>query len=199
MRTRLSVRRMPRLRLAAVLLIATLAMPAAVADRVTITGGADATGQRYTWTVHNHADQRIVAVVFPHYHADLFAVPNPPGESYWQAACTNLMQAGGTDAPGVCRAYVEDPRRGIAPNLSAEFSMRIAHVGAHSRPGQVTVTFADGSQTVVDGVELPTAPTFGERYIMAIGMFAILALIVFGQIRRRRAAGAAPATVDRDS
>ena len=44
--------------------------------RVTIVGGADATGHRYTWTVTNEDTSPIVYVEFPHYRANLFFSPH---------------------------------------------------------------------------------------------------------------------------
>lgn len=176
---------------AALGLLALLLAGADDVPRVTITGGADATGQNYEWRVRNNSNSRIVEVVFPHYHADMFIVPDP---EVWKRECTNLSVAGAKNAgePGTCRAWVTNKQRGIAPGFDAVFRMRIARVGAQHRPGQVIVRFADGTQTTVSGVEVPSRPTFGERYVMAIGMGLVFLLIVWSQMRRRRA-GAEPA------
>lgn len=167
-----------------------LIVHAAADDRVTITGGADGTGQNYEWTVQNNdPSARIVEVDFPHFHADIFIVPDP---DLWQQECTGMANAGSTTAQegGVCRAWVEDPRRGIARGFSAVFRMRVSRAGAQRRYGNVTVKFADGTRTVVSGVELPTEQTFGERYIMAIGLGVILLVLVLMRTRSKRAATA---------
>jgi hypothetical protein len=162
---------------------------AAADERVTLTGGADGTGQNYKWTVRNNSKSRIVEVEFPHFHADLFTVPDP---AVWRQECTNMATAGSKTShlPGVCRAWVEDQKRGIGRGLSADFGMRIGRAGAQRRTGDVTVRFADGTSAVAIGIELPTKPTSGEQYVMAVGLGAILLILAATQMRRKRSAAA---------
>ncbi len=151
---------------------------------VTITGGADVTGQNYTWTITNQGALPIVAIEFPHYNADTFHYP--PG---WTPDCTNLQQAGARDLPGVCRATVETGRKGIEPGASAEFGMRLAKVGALRRAGKVTVRFSDNSELIVGGVELPSPPTRSEQYELLVGLALVFALLLGIHAWRRRRAG----------
>ncbi|HUU97787.1 MAG TPA: hypothetical protein VM487_18785 [Phycisphaerae bacterium] len=160
---------------------------AAQQPKVTITGGADASGQNYRWTVTNHYGSPVVYIQFPHYHADTFFAPDG-----WEKECTNLIGVGARNAPGTCTAWADSPEKGIAPGRSAEFSVRLAAVGAHRRPGQVTVRFADGTQTIVAGVELPTASTTSEQLYALIGFAMVFAIVVYVQVRRRRRTPRAP-------
>jgi len=155
---------------------------AAQQPRVTITGGADGSGQNYHWTVTNHYGSPVVYIQFPHYHADTFLTPDG-----WEKECTNLIHVGARKKPGTCTASVDSPGKGIASGHSAEFGMRLARGGGyHRRPGQVTVRFADGTQTIVGGVELPTASTTSERLYALIGFALVFVIVVYVQVRRRR-------------
>lgn len=149
---------------------------------VEITGGADQSGQNYRWTIRNRGSSPIVSVEFPHYHADTFIVP----DGWDNSDCTNLARVGGGSGPGACRATPLAGEIGLRPNRTAEFGMRISRAGAIRRPGAVTVQFADGTRTVVDGVEVPSRATFGERYIMVIGMAVIIGGAILINLRRRR-------------
>ncbi len=149
--------------------------------KVEIAGGADGSGQNYRWTVTNHYGSPIVYIQFPHYHADTFHAPEG-----WSKESTYLVNVGVPDKPGTCTASVDSARKGIPPGRSAEFSVRLATGGAHRRPGQVTVRFADGTQTIVAGVELPTASTTPERLYGLIGFALVFVIIVIVQTRRRR-------------
>ena len=164
---------------------------AAQQPKVTITGGADGSGQNYHWTVTNHCGSPVVYIQFPHYHADTFITPDG-----WEKECTNLMRVGARNAPGTCTAWADSPEKGIAPGRSAEFSVRLAAGGAHRRSGQVTVRFADGTQTIVAGVELPTASTTSEQLYALIGFALVFVIIVIVQTRRRRKA---PPAVEPDA
>lgn len=150
---------------------------------VTITGGPDETGQWYQWTVRNDTPVSIVAVCFPHYHADLFIPPET-----WNSRCTHLVNVGAVDAPGECEATAPSPAAGIAPKGTARFRMRLSTKGAARGTGQVRVTFADGSSTVIDGIEVPVRPSASETYLPLVGLGAIVAIVgIWRMIRRPRA------------
>ena len=155
-----------------------------VADLVRITGGADGPGQNYTWQVVNLSDSRIVSIAFPHYHADVFRIPDG-----WEQETTGLATAGSKDSHlgGIARAFVNDPERGLAQGFDAQFELRIARVGAQRRPGEVTVKFANGTEVIVPDVELPTMKTFGEQYIMGFGL-ALIFGIMFLMTRKKKPA-----------
>lgn len=70
--------------------------------------------------------------------------------------------------------------------------MRIARVGALVRPGQVSVRFADGSETAVANVELPSKAGFLEQNIMAFGLGAIFVIALAIHFYRRRKASTPP-------
>ena len=149
---------------------------------VTITGGADASGHRYSWTVTNDHISPIVRVEFPHYHAGLFFAP--PGWSTDES--TFLVNVGVKDRVGVCIASVTSPMDAIMPGDSAAFGMQIAAAGAQRRPGEVLLSFADGSKAVVSGVELPHRAGVGERYMPLIGLGTIFAIMVIIRLYRAR-------------
>ena len=151
---------------------------------VVIRGGADASGQNYEWVVENRGGQSIVWIEFPHFRADTFTPP-----AGWQFECTHLARLGaGRPAPGVCRAWVDSPAMGIVPGSSARFYMRVARAGALRRFGSVRVRLADGTELSISGVELPTAPSAGERYVLLAGLALLLAIVAFVAYRNQRKA-----------
>ena len=79
---------------------------AAQQPKVTISGGADTSGQNYRWTVTNHYGSPVVYIQFPHYHADTFFAPDG-----WEKECTNLIRVGARNAPGTCTARADSPEK----------------------------------------------------------------------------------------
>lgn len=150
---------------------------------VTITGGADGSGQNYSWTITNRHSSPIVFIEIPHYRADTFVTP-----AGWQQECTNLMIAGQAREPGVCRAWPKPNASGLTPGRSAEFALRVAREGAQRRTGTVLVKFADGTQVSIPGVEVPTRESVPERFAALIGMALIVGLLIVFQLRARRKA-----------
>lgn len=149
---------------------------------VTIQGGVlRANRQLYEWTVTNHHSSPIVLIHFPQYSGDTFNTPKG-----WSQEWKNQAKLGGKDAPGWVKAIAEDAEPGIAPGESAKFDMRLSRGGALARPGKVTVRFADGTEVVVRGVELPSAPSFLERNAMVIGLAAIFVIVLIVHFRRQR-------------
>lgn len=156
---------------------------------VTIVGGVRADNPQYfDWTVTNHHSQPIVFLEFPHYRGDTFIAP-PGWENQWK----NRAMAGARVEPGWVRTSTDDPLRGIPPNGSARFSLRLTRAGALARPGTVSVRFADGSEVAVGGVELPSAPSLLERNVMGIGLALIFVVALLVHIRRSRRKAAAQA------
>lgn len=167
---------------------------------VEIDGGlADDTRQNYQWTVTNRHTSPIVCVEFPHYHADMFIVP----EGWSTRGTTYLVNVGVPDKPGVCVARPEASHSGIPPGGARRFGMRIAASGALVGEGNVTVRFADGSATVVSGVVLPVPPPYNFKFLPLVGAAIIfVAWVMIRTIRDRRRASvvhpnAAPAVGDR--
>ena len=173
-------------------------LPARGADRaaaagplVSITTEVDPSGQNYMWTIENKHTLPITRITFPHYHVDQF-IP-PPGWS--TEGTTNLAMAGNPDEPGVCVATASSAGSGIGAGRTGAVSARISKGGANRRRGAMTVRFSDESQVrIAAGVELPTAPSVGERLVMPLGMVIVFAIIILANSRRRRtSAQAAPA------
>lgn len=162
------------------------AVAAAETPLATVAGGADGSGHNYLWVITNHHTSPIVRVEIPHYRADTFFPP-----AGWKQECTHLMIAGQPRGSGVCRAWVESAADGIAPSRSAEFGLRVAREGAQRRPGNVRVRFADGTEYVVAGVEVPARESVQERFVALIGTALIVAALVWVQMRSRRRTAAA--------
>lgn len=140
--------------------------------RVVIAGGADQSGHQYSWTVTNQHDGPIVRIAFPHFRADLFFAP----EGWSTDKSTYIANVGVPDQPGVCVAEVGSHSAGIKEGGSETFRMQISARGAQRGRGPVTVTFADGTQTRVAGVELPQRPQVSERFITLIALTAAIAV-----------------------
>jgi hypothetical protein len=171
---------------AVAVLSACLLASARGAERVEISGGNDGSGQNYQWTVTNRHTSPIVDIVFPHYQADTFIIPEG-----WKQACTNLAVIGSENLPGECRGYVETPAQGIAPGSTATFGMRLARIGADYRGSRMaTVKFADGTQTQVQ-VVVPVAQSFWQRFLPAIVMGVLLLVAFVLHARRKRQSDAA--------
>ena len=181
----------------AVAMLAFAAAACALADdpRVTISGGRDASGQSYIWTVKNDGESAIVRVEFPHYRGDAFEAPPD-----WKHDCKNLQGRPDTAGDrGYCAGFVDAPRMGIQPGRSATFGIRTQRNAAYRGSGTVLVTLADGRQIAVGGVDVPSPPSFLERFGMPIGLGAVLLVFLTVQLRRRRKARAAAAAASSSS
>jgi len=163
-------------------LMAILSRPVeAQQGKATITGGADASGHTYSWSVTNRHTSSIVRVEIPHFRANLFFAPPE-----WGQDCTGLVNVGVREAPGVCDARASTPQAGIAPGRSATFSMQIASAGAQRRPGSMLVHFADGTESLIENVELPQRESGGDQFIPLIGLSLVFGLWVVIQTYRKR-------------
>ena len=151
--------------------------------RVTIAGGIEPDNpQFYSWDVSNHHDQPIVSIQFDHYRADTLECPGDWSQEWKNRA----MVGGGKDAPGWVRASVANPVMGIPAGRAARFRMRISRGDVLARPGKAVVRFADGTEVVVTGVEVPSAQTTIERNAMVIGMALIFAAALLLHARSRK-------------
>ena len=158
-----------------------LAVSASTAGDVRITGGADASGHRYTWVVTNDGDSPLTYVEFPHYRASLFFVPDG-----WESDCTFLVNVGVEDKPGVCTAWVDSPVKGIGRHQSAEFTLQIASGDVLRGRGEVVARTASGQQLVVSGVELPQPEPASDKYVSLLGLGLVLFLAIVVQRKRAR-------------
>ena len=156
---------------------------------VTITGGADPSGYKYTWVVNNKHLSPIVYIEFPHYHGALFFAPDG-----WVTECTALVNVGYKDEQGTCSASAEAPAAGVAPKRSTTFDMRIARLPTRRGKGTVLIRFADGVTTRVRSVELPVRESVGDKYAPLIGLGTIF--LVWMIIRSRRRARVRRSNVD---
>ncbi len=149
---------------------------------VSVEGGPEGLGNAYQWTIGNHQFSPIIRIEVPHYRATLFFAPKG-----WTSACTNMVNVGAKDLPGICTATANSPGEGIAQGRSASFSMQIASGAVKRGSGKVIVGFADATTQEIGGVLVPVPETRGDRYIPLIGLGAILlGFFILQAIRRRR-------------
>jgi hypothetical protein len=77
--------------------------------------------------------------------------------------------------------------------------MQIAPAGAKRGPGDVTVRFADGSETRVTGVESPQQERLGDKYVSLIALGSVFTIFVIAQAARKRRARVTPADGEREA
>ncbi len=140
------------------------AEPAAV-----VRGGADVTGQVYTWVITNRRDSPLIYVSFPHYRGGAFVAP----DGWDTSESTYLVGVGVEDRPGVCVARAPSASDGIRVGRSAEFRLQLAAGGARHVQGEMTLHFADGSEAVIPEVELPYREAVGDQFVTLLGLGAI--------------------------
>jgi hypothetical protein len=163
--------------------------------QVTVVGGSDLSGHQYAWTITNHHNMPITQISFPHFGADVLMGPDG-----WRSSCTNAVRVGVSNPTGVCTSMVEGSRGRIIPGSSGEFTLRVARPDAKALPGEMEITFADGSTCVVSGVELPHGEPVGDKYMPLIGLGGIfLIFLIVSALRRRREKSRRPATSEQGS
>ena len=153
---------------------------------VTITGGADDTGQTYVWTVTHDHTSPIVRVEFPHYRGG-WSIP-PEG---WTSEITNRGGAAGRSGQFI--AVAGDPSCAIARGHRAEFQLVITPDGTPRGQGRVTVRFSDGSEVHVPA-EIPIKEPAADRNMTLIGLGLIFAIFLLYRAlkRKRHAATSSP-------
>jgi len=147
-----------------------------------IEGGADATGHIYEWSVINESRTPIVQVKMHHHRATLFFGPDE-----WKIECENLVNVGVSTPWGECQATAPTGG-GIAPGRRGAFRMQCAPTGTTRGRGTVIIRFADGTEAVVDGVELPRPESTGDRYIPLLGLGVIAGIYAIIHAARRNRA-----------
>ena len=155
--------------------------------KVSITGGADTSGQNYTWTVTNHYASPIVFVEFPHYHAGVFFPPKG-----WESEATAIVEIGYKEEPGVCIGRTDSLDLAIDKGESGAFRMKIAPLPTRRGKGTVRVRFADRTEAAVAGVELPQQELIGDQYAPLIGLgviFLVFVIVRTVRAKRRRGGG----------
>ena len=153
---------------------------------VTITGGADETGQTYTWTITHDHPSPIVRVEFPHYRGG-WSIP-PEG---WTSEITNRGGTGGRRGKFIASAG--DPSQGIARGDSAEFRLVLVPEGTPRGHGDVLVCFSDGSEVLVHA-QVPVKESTADRSVTLIGLGLIFGIFLLTRVlKRKRAHSSAPA------
>ena len=109
---------------------------------VAISGGADVSGQNYSWKITNDYDSPIIFVEIPQYKA---AVGSPPDG--WKSKLTNPRGLEGRT--GFFTSQVDTAADGIAPGESATFGLTVSAGGTPRGKGDVLIRFADGKETRV--------------------------------------------------
>ncbi len=149
---------------------------------MTITGGADQSGQNYAWTVTHDYDSPMVSVEFPHYMADL--CNGPEG---WTMRLTGFLGANGR--VGVCSA---ESTEGLPRGVPLVFNLRVGPRGTPRGEGDVVVRFSDGTEVKVRA-QVPIKPSFVAGHLSLFGLGGVLVLLVLIRLRRRNKTGATPA------
>lgn len=145
---------------------------------VTISGGADESGYKYTWTVTNGHDSPIIFVEFPQYKA---SVGSPPDG--WEGELTNERGVGGRT--GFFRSHVDTAVDGIAPGGSAVFRLALTTRGTPRGRGDVLIRFADETETRVRAV-VPIKEAPVDRNVSLIGLSLIFAVFLIVRAAKRR-------------
>lgn len=146
---------------------------------VAISGGADDSGQNYTWKITNEHDSPIIFVEIPQYKA---AVGFPPDG--WESKLTNPRGLGGRT--GFFRSEVGTEADGIAPGESATFGLTVSVRGTPRGKGDVLIRFADETETRVRA-EVPIKEAPVDRNVSLIGLSLIFAVfLVVRAVKRRK-------------
>ena len=146
---------------------------------VAISGGADNSGYKYSWTITNDHDSPIIFVEIPQYRA---AVGSPP--EGWKSELTNPRGEGGRT--GFFRSEVSAGVDGIAPGESATFHLQVSVGGTPRGKGDVLIRFADETETRVRA-ELPIKEAPADRNVSLIGLSLIFAVfLVVRAVKRRK-------------
>lgn len=145
---------------------------------VSIRGGADESGQNYSWTITNDYDSPIVFIEFPQYRA---AVGFPP--EGWKSELTNPRGEGGRT--GSFAVSVERATDGIAPGESEHFRLQVTTGGAPRGKGRVLIRFADGT-TIRIRAEVPIKESLADRNVSLIGLGLIFAVFLFFRVFKGR-------------
>ncbi|MFQ5495014.1 MAG: hypothetical protein ACE5EX_06495 [Phycisphaerae bacterium] len=139
---------------------------------VSISGGPDASGHLYAWTIRNTGPSPIVYVAVPHHRGDL-CLP-PPG---WSAEMT-------TDA---CLFRAPSPADGIPRRGQAEFRLRVGPAGARRGHGEVRIRFDNGEEQRMPDVLVPVREPAGDHYVPLVGLGVIfIALVVHRVLSQRK-------------
>lgn len=143
-----------------------------------IRGGADESGQNYSWTIINDYDSPIVFIEFPHFRA---AVGFPP--EGWKSEMTNPNGVGGRT--GTFAMSVERAAEGIAPGESERIRLTVTVRGTPRGKGRVLIRFADGTRTRLRA-EVPIKESLADRNVSLIGLGLIFAVFLFFRVFKRR-------------
>jgi hypothetical protein len=172
-------------RLVAVAVLVLSGVSAAADPVVTVTGGADDTGQNYTWTITHDYAFPIVHVEIPQYKSGWHRPPEG-----WTAEVTHPRGIAGR--AGKFIADVDDPSQGIARGGSAEFQLGIVAGGTPRGRGDILVRFADGVEATVRA-EVPIKEPARDRNVPLIGLGLIFGIFVLARALRKKR-GSPPAS-----
>lgn len=150
----------------------------AAGPNVKITGGVDAGGHNYNWTIEHDYSSALVEVEVPQFRADLFIPP-----SGW----TGTIEApkGWWGRNGSCIARVDNPVRGLPRKSPGKFGLRVHPRGTPRGQGEIRLKFADGAEVRVLA-EVPVAESLGQRYTSLIGLGVIFFIFLLLRAVRGR-------------
>ncbi len=169
---------------AAIVLLA-LSASALAQPQVTITGGADRSGQNYAWTVTHDHDSPMVSIEFPHYMADICNGPDG-----WTIQLTGFLGADGLE--GICSA---ESTEGLSRGVPLVFKLRVGPQGTPRGQGDVLVRFSDGTEVKVRA-QVPIKPSFVAGHLSLFGLGGVFVLLVLIRLLRRKKTDAPPTEPD---
>lgn len=147
---------------------------------VAISGGADDSGKKYSWTIKNEHDSPIIFVEIPQYKAALRFPPDG-----WESKLTNPRGLGGRT--GFFTSQAGTAADGIAPGASATFRLTVSASGTPRGKGEVLIRFADKTETRVR-TAVPIKEALADRNVSLIGLGLIFAVFLVIRVARRRKA-----------
>ena len=132
----------------------------------------------YTYQITNLATGNITHLEIPYHHSYYFQVPDG-----WESNTEG----------GIFRAWTKDPRQGIKPGQTAEFSLRVSSAGAVLGLTSATVGFDSGAKVTLTDVWAPVPEPRWTILLVVLGIVAIVlvhTVLLSRRDRRRSPAGA---------
>ena len=173
-------------RMVTLAVLVTAGAPAALGQdnpRATVDGGADTSGQNYTWTITNRADVPIDRVVVPHFMGDLCLPPEG-----WTCEITEWLGKSGKGGQVILQA--KEPAVAVRPGRSVDVGLKIGPAGTPRGQGVIELWFSDGTSFGVL-VEAPVKEAAASQNVALIGLSAIFAIFLLVRLRQGRRDAAA--------
>lgn len=151
------------------------------ASTPTVTGGPDASGHNYSWSITNNDPSPIVSVQIPHFEGDLcLAPPN------WTGSMSPTPRAHAPD--GACDYAATNDSTGITTGRAASFQLRVGPKGAARGKGVISIAYADGRKELVPA-QVPVRAPFGDQFVSLAALALIFVTFLTVRAFRRKRGG----------